>query len=131
MSMTIQGADRSVPQLPTSPAASPATAAEGARDVVKAQAARAAAAEEQQKTRAVDPQQHRQELEEAVDRLNEEMRKQGRNLAFSVDEQLNRTVITVKNSHSGEVVRQIPDETMLRVAHSIEEFKGLFHNEQT
>jgi flagellar protein FlaG len=40
-----------------------------------------------------------------------------------------RTVITVKDTHSGEVVRQIPDEALLRVAHNIEEIKGLLYND--
>ncbi len=76
-----------------------------------------------------DAREMQRELREAVDRLNEHARRQGRNLSFSMDEKVNRTVITVKNAQTGEVVRQIPDETLLKVAHSIEDFKGLLHNE--
>lgn len=78
---------------------------------------------------ATDAQDTQRELREAVDRLNELARKQGRDLSFSMDEKVNRTVITVKNAQTGEVVRQIPDETLLKVARSIEDFKGLLHNE--
>ena len=56
------------------------------------------------------------------------MQKNGRALNFSVDKVAQRTVITVKNSDSGEVVRQIPDEALLRVAHTIEELKGLLYH---
>jgi flagellar protein FlaG len=40
-------------------------------------------------------------------------------------------VITVKNSSTGEVIRQIPDEALLRVAHNIDDIKGLLHNAST
>jgi len=81
--------------------------------------------------KAPTPAQMRAELSEALERLNEHMRKQGRSLSFSMDEQLNRTIVQVKDANTGEVVRQIPDETALKVAHSIEQFKGLLHNEKT
>lgn len=73
--------------------------------------------------------QTRKEIKEAVDRLNEAMRKEGRDLAFSMDEKLNQTIITVKNAQTGEVVRQIPDKVLLRVAHSIDEMKGLLYDQ--
>jgi len=34
------------------------------------------------------------------------------------------------NSHTGEVVRQIPNEVVIRVAQSIDTFKGLLHNKK-
>jgi flagellar protein FlaG len=68
-------------------------------------------------------------LEEAIHMLNEQMKSNGRNLNFSLDQELNRSVITVKNTHTGEVVRQIPDETALRVAHNIERLKGILLDE--
>ena len=70
-------------------------------------------------------------LSEAVERLNEQMRRSGRGLNFSVDEVAERTVITVKDTQSGEVIRQIPDEALLRVAHNIEEIKGLLYNDMS
>ena len=70
-------------------------------------------------------------VKEAIERLNEQMRKTGRNLNFSMDQQLDRMVITVKNSETGEVIRQIPDEAVVKAAHQIEALKGLLHNEVT
>lgn len=77
-----------------------------------------------------DPKQRQQELAEAVDRLNEQMRQNGRALEIGVDRSLDRAIYTVKNSQTGEVVRQIPNETLLRVAHHLEEVKGLFQDER-
>ncbi len=76
-----------------------------------------------------DPKEMRQNLQEALDRLNDQMKRNGRNLNFSMDEAVDRTVITVKNTQTGEVVRQIPNETVLRVAHNIEKVKGMLMNE--
>jgi len=78
-----------------------------------------------------DPAEMRRNLEEAIQRLNEQMKQNAQNLNFSIDELANRTVITVKNTETGEVVRQIPNETVLKVAHNIEKIKGLLHNQTT
>jgi flagellar protein FlaG len=67
-------------------------------------------------------------LEEAIRRLNDQMRSNNRDLAFAIDRKVDRTVITVRSAQSGEVVRQIPDDAVLRVAHSIEDIKGLLLN---
>jgi flagellar protein FlaG len=70
----------------------------------------------------------RKELEQALTEVNERMQRNGRTLAFSLDEKANRTVIRVTNSSTGEVVRQIPDETVLRIAHSMEALKGMLYD---
>lgn len=76
-----------------------------------------------------DAAQQRQQLAEAIDRLNDQAQQTQRNLHFSLSEELNRFVITVKNKQSGEVVRQIPDEVVLKIAQNIEQVKGLLWNE--
>ena len=75
-----------------------------------------------------DPKESQRKLSEAISRLNEMMQSSGTNLNFSRDNVLNQTVITVKNTESGQVIRQIPDITFLKVAHNIESLKGLLHN---
>lgn len=85
-------------------------------------------ASQPQEVRKADHAELRKTLQEAVDRVNEQLRQNGRSLNFSVDKASNRTVITVKNAESGEVIRQIPDETLLRVAHTLEELKGLLYH---
>lgn len=76
-----------------------------------------------------DPVELRSRVQEAVDRLNEQMVAKGRDLSFSIDERLDRTIVTVRSSASGEIVRQIPDESLLQVARSIEDLKGILYNE--
>jgi flagellar protein FlaG len=78
----------------------------------------------------LDPQQRKRELSDAIERINQQMRSDGRALSFSVDEKADRTVVTVKNSETGKVVRQFPDEALLRVAHHLEDVKGLLQDER-
>ena len=78
----------------------------------------------------LDPQQRKRDLSEAIEKINSRMRADGRALSFSLDETADRMVITVKNSETGRVVRQIPDETLLRVAHRLEDIKGLLQDER-
>ncbi|PQA81604.1 hypothetical protein C5F52_18625 [Limnohabitans sp. TS-CS-82] len=76
----------------------------------------------------VDTEQKRQELSEAIQHLNEVMRDGGRNINFSIDNALETPIVLIKNAQTGEVVRQIPNEVIVRMAHSIEDFKGMLHN---
>jgi flagellar protein FlaG len=77
-----------------------------------------------------DPQEIRRTLQETSEKMNQQMAKNGRDLSFSVDDVANKVVLTVKN-REGEVVRQIPNEVVLRVAHNIEEMKGLLQDEKS
>jgi len=71
----------------------------------------------------------RKNLQEAINRINEMVRDGGRGLNFSLDEKLGRPIVMVRNLESGEVIRQIPNEVVVKVAHSIEDLKGMLHNE--
>lgn len=71
----------------------------------------------------------RRNLQEAVQHLNEQAQRGRQDLNFSLDKSVNRFVITVKNSNSGEVIRQIPDEVILKIGRSLEDIKGLLHNQ--
>jgi flagellar protein FlaG len=77
-----------------------------------------------------DPKESQRKLSEAIAHLNEMMRSTGTNLNFSRDEALNQVVITVKNTETGKVIRQIPDVTFLKIAHNVESLKGLLHNQE-
>jgi flagellar protein FlaG len=68
-------------------------------------------------------------LEAAIQNLNDMMKDSGRTLSFSMDVKLGQPIIFVKNLSTGEVVRQIPSDVVVRVAHGIEDFKGLLHNQ--
>jgi len=67
----------------------------------------------------------RQNLQDAVSLLNNQLTSTKRGLGFQVDEAVGGPVVTVRSADSGEVVRQIPNEVVVRVAHNIEKVKGL------
>jgi flagellar protein FlaG len=47
---------------------------------------------------------------------------------FQIDEAVGGPVVTVRSAETGEVVRQIPNEVVVRIAHNIEKVKGLLLN---
>ena len=65
------------------------------------------------------------EVSEAIAELKKLADNSGRSLGFSRDDAVSGPVITVTDKDSGKVVRQIPVEVVVRVAHSIEHMKGL------
>ncbi len=67
--------------------------------------------------------QHR--INEVVDTLNKYVSFSPNDLHFAVDEVSNRYMVTVSSEDTGEVIRQVPAEAVLRVAHNIEKLKGL------
>lgn len=77
-----------------------------------------------------DPQELRRKLSEATELLNRQMASNKRDLNFSVDEVTDKVVVTVKNSQSGEVVRQIPSEAALKLAQSLDDMKGFLQDEK-
>ena len=66
----------------------------------------------------------------AVKEINNELEKRQSELGFSVDKVANDVVITVKRKESGEIVRQIPSETVLKLAHNFEKLKGVLLDEK-
>lgn len=59
------------------------------------------------------------ELQQALDTINELMQSTQRTLKFSVDDILNRVVVTVIDQATDEVVRQIPAEDVLDAARNL------------
>ena len=78
---------------------------------------------------AIDPAKLAQQIQDAVARLNDQMKTMQRDLGFSYDERLNREIVTVRKQSTGEVVRQLPPEVVIRVAHSIEDLKGVLYDD--
>ena len=69
----------------------------------------------------------RQNLQEAVSMLNQQVASK-RGLGFQIDEAVGGPVVTVRSADTGEVIRQIPNEVVVRIAHNIEKVKGLLLN---
>ncbi len=61
----------------------------------------------------------------AVERLNQLVASHQRSLRFSIDPGSGRTVITVINDATNEVVRQIPAPELLRIAHDLDALGSL------
>jgi flagellar protein FlaG len=79
---------------------------------------------------AVNNERMRQNLDAAIDHINTVMRDGGRNLSFAIDPALGRPVVVVRKEDTGEVIRQIPNEVVVKVAHSIEALKGVLLNKE-
>lgn len=72
----------------------------------------------------------RQNLKEAVGFLNEQVSSKKQGLGFRLEDSVDVPVVTVRNTETGEVVRQIPNEVVIKVAQSIDSFKGLMLNKK-
>ena len=77
----------------------------------------------------LDPEEMRLRLEEAIKALSEKLEAKQSGLSFRVDERLGRSIVMVTSKQTGEVIRQIPGEAVLRVANSIESLKGVLFDD--
>jgi flagellar protein FlaG len=75
-----------------------------------------------------DPEKMMAQLNAAVERLNQMAQDSKRAVSFQADKALGYHVIKVTNVNTGELVRTIPTDVAIRVAHNIEAFKGLLHD---
>jgi len=76
----------------------------------------------------VDLDKMRSNLQDALTKINDMMVDGGRNLGFSIDPALSQPVIIVRKLDTGEVIRQIPNEVVVSIAHNIENLKGVLLN---
>ena len=120
MSLSINPAAAAATSVQAQPAAPPPVQAAMTRPVAPVEKAPAVKAEP-----LVDPAEMRANLEAAIEKLNQQVERNGRGLNFAIDEKLNRPIITVRSTATGEIVRTIPNEVVIKVAHNIEDIKGL------
>lgn len=59
------------------------------------------------------------ELERALRDLNESMKENNSNLAFSIDPDTEQTVVKVMDSSTGEVIKQFPSKEAIAIAKAI------------
>jgi flagellar protein FlaG len=133
--VTVQPTSAGVPSAMLAQAAGASTAAPKAAAQAQEAAKASAPVAKPMPTKKVDlgydPNQERANLQKAIDQLNNQMKDKNRDLSFSLDERINRTIITVKKLETGEVVRQIPTEEFVKLAHSLEDMKGLLFNKES
>jgi flagellar protein FlaG len=75
--------------------------------------ARAAAKQTQQDTR--------QQLQALLDQVGQRIQPESRSLSFQVSDDIDGVVVSVIDTETDELVRQIPAETMLRLAKALEQ----------
>ncbi|WP_102795742.1 flagellar protein FlaG [Bowmanella denitrificans] len=66
----------------------------------------------------------KESIETAVQDVRDFVQAQNRNLNFAFDEGSNRSVIKVTDAQSGDVIRQIPSEEVLKLAERIKELQS-------
>ena len=62
-------------------------------------------------------------VRQAISDVESFLKVQNRDLAFSIDEDTARSVVTVIDGQSGDVIRQIPSEEVLALAERIQELQ--------
>lgn len=68
------------------------------------------------------PQPSVQQLRVAVDSINQAMQQSKLNLELSVDYETKKPIIRMMDSETGKLIRQFPSESVLAIAHSIDQF---------
>ena len=66
-----------------------------------------------------------EKVEQAVEDINDHFQSMGRDLSFYVDEDSGRTIITVIDAETQEIVRQIPPEEVLDLAMHLQDVGGV------
>lgn len=71
------------------------------------------------KAQAVEQRHESERIKAAAQQLDSYLKSAARNLEFRVDERSGRVVVTVHDTATGDVIRQIPNEETLRLAEHI------------
>jgi flagellar protein FlaG len=78
-----------------------------------------------------------EQVADAIDSIQSFVDSNQRNLSFSVDEDSQRSVVSVTDASSGDVIRQIPSEEVLELAQRLQELQvdfgsasGIFFNRE-
>ena len=70
------------------------------------------------------------DLDEAIQVLNESLAKTPTKAVISRDEELNRFIVKIADKKSGEIMREIPPEALLKFARHLEELKGILFDDE-
>lgn len=104
---------------PVAPQSAPAPIAAPEKSIAKVQEAPAAVKEPE-----------RADLEKAVTDIRDFVQATQRKLDFSIDDSTHRVVVKVIATDSGEVIRQIPSETALKLAQNLSSASNLLFDDK-
>lgn len=71
-----------------------------------------------------------QDIQQAVQKIQETVTNLAHNLHFSIDEDTGKTIIKVMDTNTDEVIRQIPTEEAMVIAHTLDKVQGLLFNDK-
>lgn len=69
-----------------------------------------------------------EQVQQAVEQIQRVVAPVAQNLQFSIDKGTGKTVVRIVDSETKEVVRQIPAEEVLSIAHALDRMQGLLLN---
>lgn len=105
--------------------AAPVTSATAAAKPVESAASNPMAMVETKAKVGTELESNYKKLEAAVDEIRQMADDNLLNLGFAIDKKINTQVVVVSDKTTGEVIRQIPNEVVIRVAHNIADLKGV------
>jgi|GEM_PF-4439510 len=65
-----------------------------------------------------------EDVQTAMNQVRNQFQNVRRELEFSVDEKLHKVIIMVHDGETGDVIRQIPSEEFIRMAHTLHDADG-------
>ena len=72
----------------------------------------------------------RDELSQSIQKLTDQIQKFNRDLQFVADEATGKRIVKVIDSNTGNVIRQIPPEEVLKIMQNIDNMSGLIFNKK-
>jgi len=111
--VNLQAAVGAVSESPVAPSSTPSVPGGAPHEAMKAEVVRATVTERP----AQEP--SPAQVKQAARQLESFMQSMNRYLEFRIDQDSGRTVVTVKDKTTGDVVRQIPAEEVLRLAQNL------------
>ncbi len=108
----------------------PAAGSVGAGAAAAAMPQPAAATASQPAVATPSPQLSSEQVQQAMEKIKVAIAPVAQGLQFSMDEASGRTVITVVDSSTKEIIRQIPGEEVLRMAQELDRMQGVLLRQQ-
>ena len=78
-----------------------------------------------------DPSLTLEKMQEIIQVANAAMEGANNSLRFQVDESLSQPIVSVVDQKSGDVIRQLPSEEIVRISRSIESMRGILFDSIT
>ena len=118
-------ASQKTPSAPEGGGGLPAKAAEKGQDLPASAESPTQRTVAEKQADLASPGQLADQIDDAVQRINEFVQVVQRDLQFSVDDSTGRTVVKVFDSQNEELIRQLPPDEILAVAEYMDEVRGM------